>query len=326
MKKSNSQAQINESIKATAVRALRAISKSSVSALMLEEVPKELLFGDEIDFSQWSLVLTDKNLKYLSEQSLTEKRFLLDSSKPDLKDFFHSFYNPLIFNNGIISLNIQSAKDVTDYGITLVARKSPNLKSLNITGCSNITDVGLREVGLNCCNIQDLILSSCQSIDGSGLVSFAECCRYLLKLDVSKCRKMETWCLKKVFYECIRLEEVNVSYLKNIGDEEIRVLAQNCPHLVSLRAVECPYISDESMLVLAQHCNDLDLVDLSRTQMAYRITDTCISAFAQRCPSLRALYLNGCDQISDVGLTWLSEGCKTIEELELNRCTKVIKN
>lgn len=312
-----------ESATALAMRALKAISKSSVSALQLDEVPSEFLFGEHIDLHKWTMILNDKNLKELSEQRTSGKQYFLDASAKRTLDMFKTFYTPLKVRDGILTLNISNAKDITDYGLTMVARNSPALRDLNISGCSNITDVGLREVGINCNRLQRLNISACPEIDGSGLVALAESCRMLLKLDISKCRKIENWSIKKVFFECRSLEDVTVASMNKIGDEEIRVLAQNCSNLIALRAGECPYVSDTSIQIVAQNCPDLDLLDVSRTEMQYRISDVSMLALGQKSRSLRTLRAAGCDNISDVGLNWLTDGCKVIEELDLGRCTKV---
>ena len=302
-----------------AARAIRAVSKSSVTSLQIDNVPPELLFGQNIDFHRWSMILNDNALQILSEQIELNKKYFIDCGSANVSGMFKSFWEKLNISNGILSLNLVGARDITDYGISMVVRSNRHIKHLNISGCPMITDVGLREVGISCLNIQELYISSCQGIEGAGLISVAECCRYLIRLDVSKCKKLKNWSLTKVFNFCIRLEEVNVSYLSDITDEEIRVLAQNCPNIVSLKAIECCYLSDTCVLTLAQHCIDLDLLDLSRSNMGIRITDTTLLALSQKCLSLKVLRLGGCDQISDVGLTWLSEGCKVIEEIDLNR-------
>ena len=281
-----------ESSKDLVLRALKAISKSSVSALQLDQVPKELLFGEHLDLHQWTMILTDENMKQLSE------KYRLDTSSDSVLGMFHTFYKPLIAANGLLSLDISHSKQVTDYGITVVVRRNTSLTSLNISSCTAITDVGLREVGINCNNLQELNISSCHEIDGTGLVAIAEKCRYLIKLDVSKCRKLDNWSIKKIFYGCKLIEEVNLSYISKISDDEVRVLAQNCPNLVTFQAVECPCISDESLQAIAMNCTDIDLIDISRTSMVYRVNDISLLAFAQKSKSLRILRLNGCDHIT----------------------------
>lgn len=312
-----------ESAKALALRALKALSKSAVASLQIDEVPTELLFGEKIDLHRWTMVLTDKNLQELSEQQNSGKRFYLDASSGRLLDMFHSFYSPMYVKEGLLSFNIANAKGITDFGLTIIARSSPQLQQLNISGCSTITDIALREVGMCCNKLQALNISSCSEIDGTGLTAVAESCRQLLKLDISKCHKIANWSVQKVFYYCKVLEEVNISHMSKISDEEIRTLAQNCPHLIALHAAECPYISDTSIQTVAQCCRDLDLLDVSRSEMQYRISDVSLLALGQSSRSLRTLRLSGCDVVTDVGLNWLTEGCKVIEELDLSRCTKV---
>lgn len=288
-----------ESSKDLVLRALKAISKSSVSALQLDQVPKELLFGEHLDLHRWTMILTDENMKQLSEQRVSsDQKYCLDTSSDSVLGMFRTFYKPLIAASGLLSLDISHSKQVTDYGITVVVRRNTSLTSLNISSCTSITDVGLREVGINCNNLQDLNISSCHEIDGTGLVAIAEKCRYLIKLDVSKCRKLDNWSIKKIFYECKLIEEVNLSYISKISDDEVRVLAQNCPNLVTFQAVECPCISDESIQAIAMNCTDIDLIDISRTSMVYRVNDISLLAFAQKSKSLRILRLNGCDHIT----------------------------
>lgn len=312
-----------DAAKLTALRTLKALSKSSVSALQLDEVPKELLFGEKVDLHRWTMILTDNNLKELGEQQNSGKLYFLDASASKVMDMFDSFYRPMKLKNGLLELNIANAKDITNYGIALIVRNNPGLLVLNVSGCSNVTDIALREIGMNCPRIESLNISSCQEVDGSGLGAIADSCRAMLRLDISKCRRIENWSMKKIFYECKLLEEVNVSHLTKVGDEEIRVLAQNCPNLVALHAAESPYVSDTSIQVLADHCPDLDLLDVSRSEMQYRVSDVSLLALGQKTRSLRTLRASGCDTISDVGVNWLTEGCKALEELDFSSCTKV---
>ena len=38
---------------------------------------------------------------------------------------------------------------------------------------------------------------------------------------------------------------------------------------------------------------------------------------------MRVLKLAGCEQLTDVGLTWLAEGCRSLEEIDFSGCTRV---
>jgi len=111
-----------------------------------------------------------------------------------------------------------------------------------------------------------------------------------------------------------------------IGDEEIRVLSQNNPRLLTLTANDSPNISDTGVLALSQYCPDLDYLDISRRDMTFKVTDVGLLALGQRSASLRVLKVNGCDHITDVGLSWLAAGCKGLEELDFGGCGKASNN
>jgi hypothetical protein len=293
------------------------------TAIQVTTVPRELLFGDKIDFHRWSLVLNDEALKELSEQASSGKQFFIDCNAATLPGMFYKFWNPYSCPLGLLELNISAACEIADYGLTLVARASPELKALNISGCIKISDVGLREVALNCGKLQYLNISSCTQIEGNGLLAVAEMCQYLSKLSMSNCAQIQNWSLQRIFRKCFRLEQVKVSHIRNITDEEIRVLAEHCPDLTSFVAIECPYLSDQCVLSLTQNCRDLDIIDLTRTDMTYRISDVALMALGQRATSLRILRLNNCESITDVGIGWLAEGCRVLEILEIYGCKKV---
>eukprot|EP01031_Cornospumella_fuschlensis_P040227 gene40227-49018_t len=314
---------LKESPQTLALRALRALAKSSVSTLQLTSVPTEVLFGDKIDLHKWTIIVNDETLSELSKQSDSGKKYFLNTAAESLNGMFRTFWDVSIFTKGLLMLNISNAKDVTDYGLTLIAHCSPELTSLNISGCSRITDIAIREVALYCKKLQDLNLSSCSGIEGPGLVSLSDSCEFLTKINLSRCHNIKNWSLQKLFRGCTRLEEINLSYNKDVTDEEIRVLAEHCPDLMVFEAVECIYLSDQCVLTLSQHCKDLDHIDLSRSDMLYRVSDVSLMALGQRAVSLRSLKLNHCDQVSDVGLGWLTEGCKIIELLDLGGCSKI---
>jgi hypothetical protein len=300
----------------------RAISKSSSNSVQADDVPIELLVDEKVDLHRWSMIVSDSTMKRIASRPGGEYNYI-DTSCGDIRDMFLKFKDIRSAPEGLLTMDISGAKNVSEFGLGAVARKNPNLKNLTIAGCSKIRDVGIREVGANCPKLNSLVMPGCHSVEGSGFIAVADCCKLLRKLDISKCKGLQSFGIVKLFYDCSKLEDVNVSYLNTVGDEELRVLAQNCPNIITLECKECPYVSDQGILAVSQHCPDLDFLEVSRSQMQFRITDVSLLALGQRSTSLRVLRLNGCDQISDVGLNWLAEGCKVLEELDIGGCTKV---
>jgi len=172
-----------------ALAVLKSINKSVQSAIQLDDVPPELCLGEDINLDRWSIILTDDNLRVMSKQP--KELFVIDPSKPDVPSMFNRFYDLKSMPLGIISLSLKDAKEITDFGLSLVLRNSPNLKHLNLTGCSKIGDVSMRELGMNCRSLLSLNLTSCHSIIGEGLVAVGDCCRQLRKLSIARCKNLE---------------------------------------------------------------------------------------------------------------------------------------
>jgi hypothetical protein len=312
------------------------LSSSNISTLVMEkiritqlgevkfkEVPLELGAGEHIDLSRWSMALTDYNLEHLSQFAKRHPTHShLDSKQGSIKEIFYTFWEvkPSL---GLVYLNISGAKDITDYGLACVARNCPTLRELHMNKCSSIGDAGLREIGLRCHQLRVLHMNSCHSVQGGCFIALADCCPEITDIDISSCRKIERWGLHKLFSALHKIEILNICHMNSVGDEEMRVLADNNPHLTVLNAVEAVNISDTGILAITQHCFDLDVLNLSRKQMTTRITDVALLALGERSLSLRELRLNGCENVSDVGLNWLSVGCKSLEVLDLGGCNKV---
>lgn len=301
---------------------LKIIKKSEPGAILFDSVPNELLLGAQIDLSRWSVILEDDNLKRIADNNTQGyPYYFVDAGKPAVPQMFHSFWDES--TELLTALNLSGAKDISDYGITMIARSCRNMSDLNINGCIGITDVGLREVALNCPHLEVLQMPSCHTIEGGGLVSVAECCPKLRKLDLSHCRRLQRWGISKICYMSKKMEDFNVSYLSVVGDEEVRVLSQTAPNLTSFSAVDAINLSDSAIMNIAMNCGDIDSINISRTNMSSKITDVSMGALGKHSRSLQVLQMSGCDWISDVGLNWLGEGCPALADLDLSGCSKV---
>lgn len=301
---------------------LKTMGKLKPMAVQFDRAPYELCYGATIDLSRWTMVVTDQDLIDIGRNSARNvPYYYVDAGKDEVSKMFHSFYTPM--TTPLRSLDVSGSKDISDHGLASVARLCRNLQVLNISSCTGITDVGLREIALHCPHLDTLNISSCHSIEGGGLVAVAESCPKLRKLDVSHCRKLQRWAISKICYKCKNIEEVNVSHLLTIGDEEIRVLTESSRRLVWFDAKEAVNLSDNTLMHIAGNCPDIDYIDISRTQMISKISDVGLLALGEKSKSLRVLHLSGCDNITDVGISWVAQGCVTLEEVDLSACTKV---
>ena len=127
---------------------LKSVNKSVNTAVQFDEVPEELCWGEEIRLDQWSMVTTDNNLVEMSK--MPRDAFLPDASKKKVPDMFDRFFleEPSFMPHGLVSLSMKNAKGITDYGLSILLRRSPKLRHLDLTGCIAIGDVCMRELGI----------------------------------------------------------------------------------------------------------------------------------------------------------------------------------
>ena len=307
-----------------AVKAIRLSMAASLESIN-HPIPREILVnsGPHLNLKRWSLLLRDEDMRVLSGSALVGAYHLIDAAQDSVADMFSEFRLTRYSDGKLLSVNISGAAHVTDSGLTSLVRSHPTIRHLDISGCKGVTDFGVREVGLSCKYLEYLNLSAI-AVVGSGLVAIAEGCSLMTHLNVSRCRSLLKFGITKVFYACRRIEVVDISYLNEIGDNEVRVLALNCPHLREIKAGENVSISDTGIIAIAEHCPDIEFIDVSRSQLSFKISDASLSSLGERSKSLRVFVANGCEHITDVGLTWLSTGCKYLERIELASCAKVV--
>jgi hypothetical protein len=93
--------------------------------------------------------------------------------------------------------------------------------------------------------------------------------------------------------------------------------AKHCTRLRALKLAECKQVSDVGILQLTNFCTELETLDLSRTELAFKITDVCMLALGERCHQLTDLNVSGCHFLTDAGMEWLTGGCTSLTALNI---------
>jgi hypothetical protein len=76
-------------------------------------------------------------------------------------------------------------------------------------------------------------------------------------------------------------------------------------------------VSDVGLLQVSNHCPALEVLDVSRSELAYKVTDVAMLALGERCHQLTDVNLSGCSFLTDAGIDWLVGGCHLITTLKL---------
>jgi F-box/leucine-rich repeat protein 2/20 len=97
----------------------------------------------------------------------------------------------------------------------------------------------------------------------------------------------------------------------------VQCFARCCTLLRTLRLQECKNVSDVGLLQVSNHCPALELLDISRSELAYKVTDVAMLALGERCHQLTDVNLSGCSFLTDAGIDWLVVGCHLLTTLKL---------
>ena len=61
----------------------------------------------------------------------------------------------------------------------------------------------------------------------------------------------------------------------------------------------------------------LESLNLVRNELPFKLTDVAMLALGERCQALHTLNIAGSENVTDVGLNWLVEGCTGLLNLNL---------
>ena len=267
----------------------------------------------EIDANERMKIFICEKLKLL------EKKLVSYEAARDLQDALYYHNNRMLYpgsvrsvdHNQFFNLNsiyLYGCVDLTDIGVTQIAKNSPNLTKLFMQDCENVTDAGIHSIAeycnklkyfsiYNCIDITDTSLESianyCKDLDEiilsnddrfthKGISAIAKSCHKLTKIYFTQCDGIIGESLSIISKNCPLLTDVNISYCDNMTDFGIEEIARNCPLLSSLIIRDCPNISYRSMSTVAQYSKKLTKIEFS----LINTLDQGLNQIIQKCPLL----------------------------------------
>ena len=128
-------------------------------------------------------------------------------------------------------LSLRWCLNITNIGVTEVARRCPHLLSLDLGGCHQISDAGLTEVGRGCPNLQWLNFFYCTKITDAGLMEVGRGCPDLQSINLFSCTEITNAGLMEVGRGCPNLQSLKIGGCSNITDTCTNALLQSHPQL-----------------------------------------------------------------------------------------------
>ncbi|XP_058820424.1 F-box/LRR-repeat protein 14 [Topomyia yanbarensis] len=203
----------------------------------------------------------------------------------------------------------------------------PNLESLNLSGCYSITDMAMYySFSTDLPNLRLLDLSLCKQVTDSSLGLIAQHLKNIELLELGGCCNITNTGLLLISLGLKKLKRLNLRSCWNISDQGIGHLAglsietaSGIPCLEYLGLQDCQRLSDEALRHIAQGLTSLKSINLS---FCVCVTDSGLKHLAKMI-KLEELNLRACDNISDIGMAYLTEGGSSISSLDVSFCDKI---
>ena len=193
---------------------------------------------------------------------------------------------------GIFLLSDGMKRDFGFEGLQALGRAdcAKTIKNLNLTGCFQVSTSALKALAL-LTNCEQLTLSGCVNLTTQGMVPLSENMRNVKSANFAFCGECASdLMMSKVLKNWSRLKSINFTDCENIGAGTMKSLSK---------------------------CKNIKRVDLSGCT---GLDDLALIPFCEEAywPGIGALYLTGCSNIGDTGLSWIADGLRnTVNEVTL---------
>jgi F-box/leucine-rich repeat protein 14 len=211
----------------------------------------------------------------------------------------------------LTSLNLSGCYNLSDAALdTALNRDLPALRVLNLSLCKDITDNSLGRIATHCPGLEALELGGCTRITNTGLLLISWGLRNIRRLNLRSC-----W----------QISDHGIGHLAGqSGGGSSSSSGGGAKSLEELSLQDCQKLTDESLRHISEGLPRLARLNLS---FCLSVTDTGLKSLA-RLASLRDLNLRSCDNVSDIGLGFLSDGSASsgqspLRRLDVSFCDRV---
>eukprot|EP00949_MAST-11_sp_MAST-11-sp1_P004505 g4505.t1 len=223
---------------------------------------------------------------------------------------------------GVKTLHIAGAKNVTNYGLAQLGRGCQSLTSLDISHCSKVSDVGVRAMAIGCTQLVCVGLAGLPLVKNVGIVALGQYCLDVAELSLRGNRQLESWLLARVA-EFAHMKKLDLSMMPRVSDETLKAIGNHCHGLKWLDLTGDPAISDVGILELTKGCPELEVIRMPRKSLQFKFTDVSLLTLSDRAMGIIELDIAGCNFITDVGMDWLAAGCHGLQKLNMEGLFKI---
>lgn len=240
-----------------------------------------------------------------------------------------------------------SARGVTDVGISAVAHGCPSLRSLSLWNVSSVGDEGLSEIAKGCHMLEKLDICQASSISNKSLIAIAKGCPNLTTLNIESCPEIGNEGLQAIARSCPKLKCISIKDCPLVGDHGVSSLLSSANNLSRVKLQDLN-ITDFSLAVIGHYGKAIVNLVLSSLQNVSErgfwvmgvaqglqklmsltvsscrgVTDASIEAIGRGCINLKQMFLRRCCLVSDNGLVAFTKAARSLESLQLEECNSI---
>lgn len=219
----------------------------------------------------------------------------------------------------LAKLDLRGAKRVTDVGVRVLGQAlGGTLENLDLSFLHLLSDgadrgfgfEGLVALSQDATHLKGLCLDGCFQVSTRALKALSKARVALRDLSLAGCPRLTTEGLVAIAASHgPTLERLNLAGCGDcVDDAAVAALARASPRLTQLVLRDCERWGKRGgAKAIAEHCPRLEKLDLSGCKS---IDDDALACLADATfePGLRHLLLAHCPKVSDIGLSWLTEG------------------
>ncbi|CAL9123147.1 unnamed protein product [Musa acuminata var. zebrina] len=217
-----------------------------------------------------------------------------------------------------------SGRCMPDYVLHTIFAKSqysfPSLVTLSLKGAYRLTDNVLSVLASSAPSLKSINLGKCSLITSCGIISLAEKLN-LTELYIDNCQKIDVMQILPALESMEHLKVLSVAGASTVCDTFISRLMHACGYnMRELVVADCQKLTTKSVRAIGANCPNLSLLDLQRLN---QLNDLALKYLANGCRSMTTLKLRQ-NQFSDEAIAaFLEASGGSLIELSLNSIAKV---
>ncbi|KAL7450418.1 hypothetical protein ACHAWC_002336, partial [Mediolabrus comicus] len=196
------------------------------------------------------------------------------------------------------------------------------LLTLNLSGSEKVTDAGIKALSSCLSELETLHLDNAYQISSAGLSLIATNCKHLKHLSLAGCLKIDGVGFAVIGQGCRLLQKLNLSGCRQVKPWSFMKIFESCKQIEDLDLSYCENITDDEIKMLSES-GSLRRINLRECKL---VSDVGLTFLSQGCPNLLEINLKRSEmpfRVTDVALLQLAQGCQSIVSINLHGCEMI---